>query len=80
MGYTDRTREYQACVNFLEVISPNNKGKTTDKIIDLISSDDNPKKMEILCVETKQGGKQMDSTGNEATQEEHEKLEDDNNN
>ena len=37
--------------------------------------------MEFLYVETKQGGgKQTDNTFNKATQEEHEKLEDDNNN
>ena len=80
MGFTDTTPEYQACMNFLEAISPRNKEKTTDEIIDLISSDDSPNKMEIMYVDTKQGGKQTDNTINEATQEEHEKLEDDNNN
>ena len=36
--------------------------------------------MKILYVETKKGGKETDSTINEATQEEHEKMEKDNNN
>ena len=81
MGFTDKTPEYQACMNFLEAIRPKNKEKTTDEIIDLISSDDSPNKMEFPYVETKQGGgKQTDNTFNKATQEEYEKLEDDNNN
>ena len=36
--------------------------------------------MKILYVETKKGGKETDNTINEATQEEHEKKEDENNN
>ena len=80
MGFTDKTPKYQVCMNFLEAISSKKKEKTTDKIINLISSDDSPNKMEVLYVDTKQGGKETDNTINEATQEEHEKLEDDNNN
>ena len=43
-------------------------------------SDDSSNKMKILYVETKKDGKKTHNTINEATQEEHEKLEEDNNN
>ena len=41
-------------------------------------SDDSSNKMKILYVETEKGGKETDNTINKATQEEHEKLEEDN--
>ena len=79
MSFPDKSPEYIACMNFLEAISPKNKAKHTDEVIDLISSDESPNKMDILNI------KQSSNTANtmenkEAIQEEHEKLEDDNNN
>ena len=79
MGFTDNSPEYRACISFLEAISPKNKAKHTDEVIDLISSDESPNKMDFLYIE------QSSNTANtidnkEATQEENEKLEDDNNN
>ena len=69
MGFTDKTPEYQACMNFREAVSPKNEEKPTDKILDLISLDDSPNKMEILFIKRKQGGKQGDdNTINKATQ------------
>ena len=68
-------------MNFLEAISPKNKAKQTDEVIDLISSDESPNKMDILYIENKKSSNEADNnTNNDATQEEHEKLEDDNNN
>ena len=68
-------------MNFLEAISPKNKAKQTDEVIDLISSDEIPNKMDIQYVENKKNSNEADNTtNNDATQEEHEKLEGDNNN
>ena len=81
MGFTDKSPDYQACMNFLEAISPKNKAKQTDEVIDLISSDEIPNKMDIQYVENKKNSNEADNTtNNDATQEEHEKLEGDNNN
>ena len=81
MGFTDKTHEYQTCMNFREAISPKNKVKQTEEIIDLISSDESPNKMVILCIENKKSSNEADNTtNNDATQKEHDKLEDDNNN
>ena len=81
MGFADKSLEYQACMNFLEAISPKNKAEEMDEVIDLILSDESPNKMDILYVENKKSSNKTDNTTDkEATQEEHEKLEDDNNN
>ena len=80
MGFTDKTPEYQVCMNFL-AISPTNKVKQTDEVINLISSGESPNKTVVLCIENKKNSNEADNTANnDATQEEHEKLEDDNNN
>ena len=80
MGFADNSPEYQACMNFLEAISPKNKANQTDEVIDLISSDESPNKMNILYIENKRSSNEAENiTNNDATQEEHEKLEDDNN-
>ena len=81
MGFADKSPEYQASMNFLEAISPKNEAKQTDKVIDLISSDESPNKIDILNYENKKSSIEADNIkNNDATQEEHEKLEDDNNN
>ena len=81
MGFADKSPEYKACMNFLEAIIPKNKAKQTDKVIDLILSDESPNKMDILYIDNKTSSNLTDNSANkEATQEEHEKLEDDNNN
>ena len=81
MGFADKSSEYKACMKFLEAISPKNKAKQTDEVIDLISSDESPNKMDILYIDNKTSSKVTDNNANkEATQEEHKKLEDDNNN
>ena len=68
-------------MNFLEAISPKNIAKQTDEVIDLISSDESPNKMDILYIENKKSSNEADNTtNNDATQEENEKLEGDNNN
>ena len=51
IGFTDKSLEYRAFMNFLEAISPKNKAKHTDEVIDLISSDGSPNKMDILYIE-----------------------------
>ena len=53
MGFTEKTPEYQACMNFLEATSPKykKKEKSTGEVIDLISSGDSPNKMDILFIE-----------------------------
>ena len=81
MGFTDKSPEYPACTNFLEAKSPKIKGKQTNEVIDLISSDESPNKMEILFIEDKKGSMEANSNpNNNAIQEEQEKAEDDNNN
>ena len=61
-------------MDFLEAISPKNKAKHTDEVIDLISSDESLNKMDILDI--KPSSNITDTNANkEATQEEHEKLE-----
>ena len=87
MGFTDKTPEYQACLKFLEAISPKNKDKNQDnptEIIDLTSAVDSPvkDKTEILFVERKDELKNIEKEKeDETTHEEHEKqVEDDNNN
>ena len=81
MGFADKSPEYKACIDFLEAISPKNKAKHTDEVIDLISSDESLNKMDILYIDNKLSSNITNTNANkEATQEEHEKLEDDNNN
>ena len=81
MGFTDKSPEYQACINFLEAISPKNKGIQTDEVVDLISSDESPNKTVILYIENKISSNEADNnTNNNAMQEENEKAEDDKNN
>ena len=78
-GFTDKTPEYQACMNFLEAISPENKAKQTE-VIDFISSDESSNKVDIFYIENKKSSKEADNTTKkDATQEKHKKLEDDNN-
>ena len=68
-------------MNFLEAISPKKQAEEMDEVIELILSDESPNKMDILYVENKKSSNKTDNTTDkEATQEEHEKLEDDNNN
>ena len=81
MGFTDKSPEYQACMNFLEASSPKNKGKQTDEVVDLISSDESPNKTVILYMENKISNNEVDNnTNNNAMQEENEKAEGDKNN
>ena len=79
MGFADKSPEYKACMDFLETFSPKNKGKHTDEVIDLILSDESPNKMDILYIEPSSNIADTNAD-KQATQEEHEKLEDDNNN
>ena len=79
MGFADKSPEYKACMDFLEALSPKNKAKHTDEIIDLISSDESPSKMDILYIEPNINIANT-IANKKATQEEHEKLEEDNNN
>ena len=51
MGFADKSPENKACMDFLEAISPKNKAKHTDEVIELISSDESPNKMDILYIE-----------------------------
>ena len=51
IGFTDKSPEYRACMTFLEAISPKYKAKNTDEVFDLISSDESPNKIDILCIE-----------------------------
>ena len=68
-------------MNFLEASSPKNKGKQTDEVVDLISSDESPNKTVILYIENKISNNEVDNnTNNNAMQEENEKAEDDKNN
>ena len=64
MGFSEKTPEYKACVQFIPAISPKHKTSTTNNVIDLISSaeaeDETMENDDIFCVitkdiETKQG-------------------------
>ena len=57
MGFTDKTPEYKACVQFIEAISPKHKPTTTSNLIDLTSpteaEDETMENNDILFVNTK---------------------------
>ena len=75
-----QTPEYQACLKFLEAISPKSKTNDKEEIIDLNSPTERPDKNdEILCIDMKKTGKVADKA-DDITHEEHEKQKDDNNN
>ena len=57
MGFSDKTPKYQACLKFLDAISPKSKDKKKEEVKDLTSQDGSPNKMEILFLETKKRGK-----------------------
>ena len=57
MGFTDRTSEYKACVQFIEAISPNHKLTITSNVTDLRSpaaaEDETIESNDIFFVKTK---------------------------
>ena len=66
-------------MNFPEAISPKNKAKHINEVIDIISPDESPNKMDSLYIEPRSNIANTNAN-KEATQEEYEKLEDGNNN
>ena len=80
MSFSDKRPEYQACLKFLEAISPKSTTKKKKEIVDLISLVDSPDKNKILFLEVKKTGKTANKITVDTTHEEHEKQEDDNNN
>ena len=81
IGFSDHSPEYQACIKFLEAISPKSKSRMQEKseTIDLISPENSPEK-ETTAVPSieKTGGN--DKTVNKKNDETNEEHEDDNNN
>ena len=84
MGFSDKTPEYQACLKFLEAISPKSTDKKNEEnweeIIDLTSPVDSPDNNEILFLELKKTKKAADSITDNKTHEELETQEYDNDN
>ena len=81
MGFSEKTPEYKACMQFIQAISPKHKTSTTNNVIDLTSpaeaEDETMENDDIFCVntkdiETKQG--QVDEQPN--NEEEHGTIDD----
>ena len=71
MGLTDKSLEFQACVNLLEVLNPKQKEKLT-QTIDLNSPVDSPNKetTEVMLIEIKDGKEDSVIKKEETTHEE----------
>ena len=79
MGFSEKTSEYKACVQFIQAISPKHKTSATNNMIDLThqAEDETMENDDIFCVntkdiETKQG--QVDEQPNK--EEEHGTIDD----
>ena len=57
MGFSEKTPEYKACVEFIQLISPKHKTSTTNNVIDLTSpaeaEDETMENDDIFCGNTK---------------------------
>ena len=57
MGFSEKTPEYNACVQFIQAISPKHKTSAINDVIDLTSpaeaEDEQMEKDDIFCIETK---------------------------
>ena len=82
MGFSEKTPEYKACIQFIQAISPKHKTNITDEVLDLTSpaelDDEKMDNNDIFCKNSK-NPKQDDQPNNE---EEHGVVDDvtDNNN
>ena len=81
MGFTEKTAEYKACVQFIEAISPKHKPTTTSNIIDLTSpaeaEDETMENNDILFVNTKDKEVKEKEDKQPQNDEEHGTMDDD---